>query len=150
MTKDEIIEDLREQVAYLKGQLGQLVSDDQLTKLRKAWGLTPQEARIVLALHAAGGKVCSKDYLLSALYDNPDTAAEEKIIDVFVCKARRKLDGRNTSVSNWRGARRGEAHDNAPYQGMIQNVWGQGYCLTPTALARVNQLLDVMPSEKAA
>ena len=61
-----------------------------------AWGvhLTRKERRLLVALHDANGAVLNKDALFSALYfdaRDADDLPEVKIIDVFVCKIRRKL-----------------------------------------------------------
>lgn len=76
--------------------------------------LTRQEAALFEQLVAAGGAVLSKDRLLSGLYlveaDEPDI----KIIDVFVCRLRRKL---------------------RPLGVEIGTVWGRGYRLVRTGEA---------------
>ncbi len=72
--------------------------------------LTAKEFRIVEFLALRKGAVLSKAAFLSHLYGGMDEP-EPKIIDVFMCKLRRKLD-------------------DAGAQGVsIDTVWGQGYIL---------------------
>lgn len=71
--------------------------------------LTRIEARLAGRLVQAKGKPVTKPQLMDAIYfdragDDPDV----KIIDVFVCKLRRKLAGTRFSV---------------------ETVWGMGYAL---------------------
>jgi len=72
--------------------------------------LTPKECGILELLSARKGTVLSKEMLLSHLYGGT-TEPEMKIIDVFVCKLRKKLAQ----------ATGGEHH--------IETVWGRGYVL---------------------
>lgn len=93
--------------------------DDDLQDL-DPWGatLTAQEARLVVTLKAAAGRVVSKDHLLAQLYQaRPNEIPEIKIIDVFVCKARKKLAG-------------------SPFT--IETVWGKGYRLVDSARAEAS------------
>lgn len=53
--------------------------------------LTRQEAEILGQLHAARGAVVSRQSLLAGLYPIEADEAEIKIVDVFVCKIRKKL-----------------------------------------------------------
>lgn len=72
------------------------------------FGLTPAEQRILAALVAR--ERCTKEFLLLATArpgTEPDT--EIKIVDVFVCKARKKL---------------------APFGIEILTLWGSGYALS--------------------
>ncbi|MFC3074666.1 helix-turn-helix domain-containing protein [Shinella pollutisoli] len=70
------------------------------------WGLTPTESRLVGALMKR--ELATKSYLMSVLYSDRMEEPEEKIVDVLVCKIRRKL----------------QLHGVA-----IETVWGQGYRL---------------------
>ena len=75
--------------------------------------LTGKEFRIVEFLALRKDSVLSKTAFLSHLYGGMDEP-EPKIIDVFVCKLRRKLE-----VAGARGV-------------SIDTVWGQGYILRET------------------
>ena len=72
--------------------------------------LTAKEFRIIEFLALRKGAVLSKDAFLQHLYGGIDEP-EPKIIDVFMCKLRRKLaDAGATGV-------------------VIDTIWGQGYIL---------------------
>jgi two-component system cell cycle response regulator CtrA len=75
--------------------------------------LTGKEFRIVEFLALRKGSVLSKTAFLGHLYGGMDEP-EPKIIDVFICKLRRKLE-----VAGARGV-------------SIDTVWGQGYILRET------------------
>ena len=79
----------------------------------KQLSLTGKEFRIVEFLALRKGSVLSKTAFLSHLYGGMDEP-EPKIIDVFICKLRRKLE-----LAGARGV-------------SIDTVWGQGYILRET------------------
>ncbi len=83
-------------------------------ELRHDWSayqLTRTEIQVADFLLLRKGKVCSKEQLLDALYGNrADDPPDAKIIDVFVCKMRKKL-----------------IHFGSPYG--VETVWGAGYKL---------------------
>ncbi|MER9912667.1 winged helix-turn-helix domain-containing protein [Mesorhizobium sp. M0050] len=66
-------------------------------------------------LRSAGHRVRSQASLLTRLYQLKTDEPELKIIDVFVCKLRKKLK---------------------PLGVEIQTVWGQGYRLLPMVTER--------------
>lgn len=73
------------------------------------WGLTTLEAQCFGVL--VNRTVATKDAIMAALYSNRPSAGDVpdiKIVDVFVCKMRKKL---------------------RPFGVEIQTVWGQGYSL---------------------
>ena len=72
--------------------------------------VTPKEYRILELLCQRQGVVLSKEAFLDHLYAGRDEP-ETKIIDVFVCKLRKKLS---------------EASGGRNY---IETVWGRGYVL---------------------
>lgn len=72
--------------------------------------LTGQEFGVFEQLHAARGAIVSKQRLLANLYLTEADEAEIKIIDVFVCKLRKKLK---------------------PLGVEIATVWGRGYRFVP-------------------
>jgi len=76
--------------------------------------LTVHEFEILEALRHAAPRILSKEALLAALYQLRNEEPEIKIIDVFVCKLRKKL---------------------RPLGVNIDTVWGRGYRLLP-AVAR--------------
>jgi two-component system cell cycle response regulator CtrA len=92
---------LREQVRRL---------EQALTGVRYVpfeWGLTTSEALVVGVL--VNREIATKDAIMAALYrDMSRDEAEIKIVDVFICKVRRKLK---------------------PFAVTIETVWGVGYRL---------------------
>lgn len=72
--------------------------------------LTQAEAEILGQLRAARGNAVSRQSLLAALYPIEADEADIKIIDVFVCKLRRKLK---------------------PLGLEIGTAWGRGYRFVP-------------------
>ncbi len=90
--------------------------------------LTLNHARLLGALRARMGQTVTKNALMDALYfDRPDDAPESKIIDVFICKIRKKI------------AHTGYA---------IKTVWGQGYKLVKPEESFENR--DALQALKAA
>ena len=71
--------------------------------------LTRKETDLLHLLATRPGACVSKASLMHALYGGQDEA-QPKIIDVFLCKLRRKLD----PISGDRN--------------LIRTIWGQGYC----------------------
>lgn len=76
----------------------------------RTFGLTGKEGELLVRLRQAGSRGIGKEALMTALYDNgPDCDwPTSKIIDIFVCKLRKKLKDQN-----------------APF--WIETVWGIGY-----------------------
>ncbi|WDZ77926.1 winged helix-turn-helix domain-containing protein [Ensifer adhaerens] len=72
--------------------------------------LTRSELAIFETLYQAKGQVKSKEHLLNAIASHVDDAPEIKIVDVFVCKIRKKIAGLGVS---------------------IETIWGGGYRLLP-------------------
>lgn len=87
--------------------------------------LTGKEFRIVEFLALRKGSVLSKTSFLSHLYGGIDEP-EPKIIDVFICKLRRKLELAGASGVS------------------IDTVWGEGYILRETEA--VNQTPGPLPA----
>lgn len=77
--------------------------------------LTSKEYQILELLSVNKGKVLSKDTIMNHLYDY-DTVPDPKIIDVFICKIRKKIQA-------------------AGGTDLIQTVWGQGYLVRDEAAA---------------
>lgn len=101
---------LRERVEFLEEENRQL----RETVLTKTWeppielGLTPQEKIVFTTLRNHDG-TCSKQYIMDMLYSlRPNDVAEEKIIDVYICKIRKKIKEFGLT---------------------IETVWGQGYVM---------------------
>ena len=129
----EIIENLTEERDHYKRELGLEAGRSELAKLQMRWRLTPREAQLLGAMHAIGGKVLSKQSALTALYSNQMDEPEIKIVDVFLCKVRKKMN--NGEV---RKGKFGSAN-----QQYIETIWGTGYRLTPAGVAAVDAALMV-------
>lgn len=96
---------LRERVARLESILMQTAPPPI------EWRLTASEARVFGCL--VNREIATKDAIMAALYCDrldADGAAEPKIVDVFVCKMRRKLK---------------------PFGVEIRTVFGQGFVIDP-------------------
>lgn len=77
------------------------------------WRLTGSEATVFGCL--VNRPIATKEAILTTLYSDRDEEAEIKIIDVFVCKLRKKL---------------------APFGITIETIWGRGYRLQDEVRAR--------------
>ena len=83
-------------------------------------GLTGKETAILRALYTAPAEtVVSKERLIAAVYALTDDLPEPKIVDVFICKIRKKI---------------------RPIGLEIETVWGDGHRLT----AKTRAALDAM------
>lgn len=101
-------------------EYGGIVADDDRGEIRfngmAACGFTPREYGVFRLLLDKRGRVASKDVILDRLYQlDVDDPPEIKIIDVFVCKLRKKL---------------------APLGLKIGTAWGRGYYLEVPGAAR--------------
>ena len=73
--------------------------------------LTMSEYKLFVALVRANGRALSKERLLSLMYiDGVEEVPEIKIVDVFVCKVRKKLSRCYPGMD-----------------GLIKTLWGRGY-----------------------
>ncbi len=96
------IQTLRERIR----QLEDILSPTSVT-VPPEWRLTASEARVFA--HLTTRPVATKQSIMMAVYsDRVDEDPEIKIVDVFICKMRKKL---------------------ALYGVVIETVWGQGYAL---------------------
>ena len=113
-------DELRERIAQLEGLLG------FRTTTPIEFGLTGCEARVFGALLAR--EIATKSAIFAAVYANRSECdqAEPKIVDVFVCKMRRKLK---------------------PFGVDIKTAWGTGYYLDNETKKRVRAM---MPAAAAA
>lgn len=112
-------EDLQEEVAYLKSELGLQVDGDVLATIKRAFGLTDQKARIVVILFKAKGRVVSEAHFQDALpsrYGATDRG--EKLV--------------HSSISQLRKVVGADA---------IETVYARGYRLSPGMRARVAEAL---------
>ena len=117
--KDELVARIQAVVRRSKGHSQAIVSTGSLsinldTKIVEVGGqtihLTGKEYQMLELLSLRKGTTLSKEMFLNHLYGD-DNEPEVKIIDVFVCKLRKKLNA---------------AADGVDY---IETVWGRGYTL---------------------
>lgn len=109
---------LEERIAFLERLLVPVLA------LPLEWGLTVHEARLVSALYARSE--CTKDQIMAALYRNDGRDEPmEKIVDVFVCKARAKLKRFGAGITTH---------------------WGHGYSLDASARAAIDKLNVKVPA----
>lgn len=79
--------------------------------------LTGKELSMMLLFASSPGRVLSKEMILENMYtEGVDDEPEMKIIDVFVCKLRKKLTDEHPDAVKF-----------------IETVWGRGYRLPPQA-----------------
>lgn len=100
--------DLEEQVAWLKSELGLSVERTDVDKVRRAFGLRPNEAWIVLRLAKAGGRVVSYEQLLDempSLTGNDDR--HKSNISTHICRIRSKTDRHGVETARSVGLRIG-------------------------------------------
>lgn len=104
---------LRDRISQLEDAMGMSV----LTPIE--WRLTMAEQRVFGVLLAR--ELATKAAIMAALYSaDGKEEAEIKIVDVFVCKARKKLK---------------------PFGVEIETRWGEGYYLTPATKAKVRAMM---------
>ncbi len=82
------------------------------------FGLTRSEAVICGLL--AKNEMVTKSLMLEALYMHEQDEAEIKIVDVWICKMRRKLK---------------------PFGIEIKTVWGRGFAMPPASRAIITSML---------
>jgi DNA-binding response OmpR family regulator len=121
MSPQERIAELEAEVAYYRSE--HHISEDELAaeRVRKAFRLSPQAARVLLAIYGVGDRLASWHFLDQAA---PETKVSERLdpyrqVQVRICNIRKVLGGRHT----------------------IENVWGTGYRLTPETRARVGAVI---------
>lgn len=104
LSRPQLIERIYELEARIDAMRPDATADAR-GNLARTFRLTKKETALLMAL--ADGRLHSKDSLLSMIYGGVDEP-ELKIIDVFVCKLRRKLEGVAIDIGT---------------------VWGQGYVI---------------------
>lgn len=100
----EEIQELNETIRQLKASLSPA---DLAHKFAVQFGLTTKESRLLAALVEHGLK--TKQQLMDALYLGAEDEPDIKIVDVFVCKVRKKM---------------------RPHGFKITTIWGHGYSMS--------------------
>jgi two-component system cell cycle response regulator CtrA len=127
--KSELVARLRAVVRRSKGHAWSMIRTGDITvdldsKTADINGqplsLSGKEYQILELLCLRKGSTLTKEVFLNHLYNGVDEEPEPKIIDVFVCKLRKKL----SAISN------GKQH--------IETVWGKGYLIRDEERAATN------------
>lgn len=97
----ESVEEMKATVEYITGD--SLVDQGEVMQ---RFGATQKEAKLFLILERAKGSVVSKDQIMSRLYDarQIDEVPDLKIVDVFICKLRAKIENRGYKIKTLWGA----------------------------------------------
>jgi len=124
MERDE----LEDEVAYLRSELGLMRDDDDVAALRQAYPMPRSAARLVLALRAAGQRGLTYQQLDEALPQTrgPDGERQLKVLTVWACHARKALGS-----------------------DAIQTIWGRGFRISPQGAARVDAALNTQHKRSA-
>lgn len=111
-------EDLKEEVAYLKSELGLRNDAERVEQLRRQ-GVRPAEAAMLCRLYAAGGKLVTVDQLEEAIpAKDPARERTTPFVRTYASRIRSRM-GRD----------------------IIGNMWGRGYYLTDRGMAVVGPML---------
>lgn len=106
--------DLKEKILYLE----EMIAGKEM--MPREFRLTAKQEQVVFALY--NRDVLTKENILQALYsDRPNDVPEIKIVDVFVCKIRPKLE---------------------PYGIKIDTVWGRGYLMPSESKAELRGMIE--------
>ena len=90
------------------------------------FGLTQKEGQLFSFLYRSN--IVSKDAAMDVLYgDRPNDAPEMKIVDIFICKMRKKVE---------------------PFGIKIDTMWGRGYRMPPETKKLVKKYLEPEPEEQ--
>lgn len=114
----DLIEELDEEVRHLRRELGYDGSAKARATVARHFRLTGKEADIFCALRHANGAFLNRDRLMSLLYSDAIEEPEVKIIDVFLCKLRKKIGPESLSTR-----------------------WGFGYALTEVGIQKFDDAL---------
>ncbi len=114
-----IIADLTHERDHYKRELGIATRMDQVARVSSMLGLSPKEGALLMTLYARAGRVLSKEICMSAMYNERDEP-EIQIIDVFICKLRKKIGSE-----------------------CIDTLWARGYMLTQAGVEKVEKALRV-------
>lgn len=113
-------EELEEEIAALKRQIGVAIDASEIDRLRSRFRLSRQQAWLLASLYRAGGKVLSKDVIINHMPTRLDDGLDRdpSQANTIICILRSRT-GRD-----W-----------------IENVWGDGYKLTDIGRAKVAEAL---------
>lgn len=125
---------LHQEIAKLRGQVEE--ARETIRNLRdllmpplvfpRKWQLTGAESRLLAALYSNPNGL-SREVGHAVVDNNPEPLTEQKIVDVFVCKLRKKMK---------------------PYGVSFVNQWGRGYAMTPESFQIVGDALASINATK--
>jgi DNA-binding winged helix-turn-helix (wHTH) protein len=115
------VEMLSDRIIELEEQLGLIYENED--NIRFKCHFSPKELQLVLMLMKHKGRLLSKEVMWFAIYGaRPECdQADPKIVDVFLCRVRRKL---------------------AKYNIMIGTVWSRGYIIDEENWQKLQQLKE--------
>jgi DNA-binding response OmpR family regulator len=116
-------QELEEEVAWLKGELGLRLDADKIAVLSNAFGFSPNQTKMALTLLASNGRPVTRIQLDEAMPGAPERSYS--YVSVYVSHIRQAL-----------------GFD------AIETVWGQGYRLTPAGAEKIRAALA--PTQKVA
>lgn len=100
----DTLESLREEIRWLRSELGQLEDLQLITELRQNFGIPVGAARVLEALYRAKGRTVDNDRLLQMI----NSEGDRRLIAVRICQIRSIL-GRDAVETIWHcGSRLGE------------------------------------------
>lgn len=124
--EDMTREELEEEVAYLRGELGP-ADDHDRDKLRLTFGTTLAETCLLSALYAANGRPLS--YWLLAESFPPTRMNDDRndvgAVKIWISRIRKKL-GADT----------------------VRTIYGRGYAITPQGIALVDAALGITTQQQ--
>lgn len=99
--------------------------------LPRGWALTVSEERLLLALHAVGTGVLTRERAIAALFHDRTETPTARSIDKHVCLLRRKLRAAGAGIQ-------------------VETIRYHGFCLTAASRARLNAAITADSMEQAA
>lgn len=117
LSRDQVVALLEERDTLLEQvrQLEEALAPTAI--LPRAWRLTATEERLLRALRAVGPNVLHHERAMLTLYGMFEDAPQQKILDVLICKIRRKLMEAQAQIR-------------------IETVWGRGWRLSAESCAQ--------------
>lgn len=114
---------LRETVHQLEEKLREMLAPRTVV-LPRSWRLTRKEELIVLAFLKVGTNTLDRERMMLTLYGMfDDDTPQMKILDVFICKIRRKMMEAQTLIH-------------------IETVWGRGWRLEAESFDRLKGVVE--------
>lgn len=113
-------------------------SEDLMLRAYNPWKLTWKELSVLFAILRRPAGV-SRENIMNAVYGpiDPEEQPDIKIVDVFICKLRKKLREAGS-----------EEHRVPP--DAITTIWGRGYRMDPDAKKKLVRILEIDPQMDVA